>query len=135
MSLSFVRVGGIGLVAAREKVRQAERDSRESLAASEAATSRAGWSATWYLCEVPTELPGWVTDDVASVLEEVKEWRGTTATERWRLAEACARDAMWAARASGMPRRILDQVDPLPESTLRALERLRRASGWGHEHR
>ena len=76
-------------------------------------------------------LPGWVTDDVTSVLEEVKEWRGLSVAERWRLAQACARDAMWAARASGMASRILDYEDPLPESTLRALERLRAKSGWG----
>lgn len=76
-------------------------------------------------------LPGWVIADDASVLEEVKEWRGTTVAERWRLAQACARDAMWAARASGIASRILEQQDPLPESTLRALERLRAATGWG----
>jgi hypothetical protein len=81
------------------------------------------------------KLPGWVVDDVTSVLEEVEEWRGTTPAERWRLAQACARDAIWAARASGMAERILDQTDPLPESTLAALERLRRVAGWGREHR
>jgi hypothetical protein len=76
-------------------------------------------------------LPGWVVDDVTSVREEVKEWVGTTEAERWRLAKACARDAIWAIRASGMARRILDQVDPLPASTVRALERLRTRAGWG----
>lgn len=81
------------------------------------------------------ELPGWVVDDVASVLDEVKEWRNTTVAERWRLARLCARDAMWAARASGMATRVLGQTDPVPESTLLAMERLRRASGWGREHR
>jgi hypothetical protein len=70
-----------------------------------------------------------------SALEEVKEWRGTSVAERWRLAQACARDAMWAARASGIASRILDREDPLPESTVRALERLRAASGWGHGRR
>lgn len=75
------------------------------------------------------ELPGWVIDDTSSVLEEVKEWRGLTPRELWRLAEACSRDAMWAIRASGMAQRILDHVDPLPESTIRALERLRQRAG------
>jgi hypothetical protein len=37
---------------------------------------------------------------------------------------------MWAARASGMRERILNQVDPLPESTIAALDRLRREAGW-----
>jgi len=76
-------------------------------------------------------LPGWVIDDIASVREEVQEWVHTTEAERWHLAKACARDAIWAIRASGMARRILDQVDPLPESTVRALERLRSRAGWG----
>lgn len=71
-------------------------------------------------------LPAWVIDDVASVRAEVAEWAGLTSQERWRLARLCARDAMWAARASGNPTRILDSVDPLPESTVVALERLRR---------
>jgi hypothetical protein len=81
------------------------------------------------------KLPAWVVDDVTSVREEVKEWRGLTAAQRWRLARACAKDALWAARASGMVDRILDRVDPLPESSLRALERLRREAGWGSGRR
>jgi hypothetical protein len=77
-------------------------------------------------------LPGWVVDDTASVRQEVAEWRNTSPAERWRLARLCARDALWAARASGMRERILAQVDPLPESSVTALARLRRAEGWGH---
>ena len=76
-------------------------------------------------------LPRWVVDDAASVQAEVAEWRGLTAAERWRLAVVCARDAMWAVRASGHAQRILEHVDPLPDSTVRALARLRRAQGWG----
>jgi hypothetical protein len=70
-------------------------------------------------------LPGWVVDDVASVRAELAEWAGLSAQDLWRLERLCARDAMWAARASGNPGRALDYVDPLPESTVRALERLR----------
>ena len=77
------------------------------------------------------KLPGWVVDEVAAVKAEVAEWVGTTEAERWRLARLCARDAIWAARASGMRQRVLDQVDPLPTSTLRALARLRREARWG----
>lgn len=76
-------------------------------------------------------LPGWVITDEASVRAEVAEWRGLTIAERWRLATLCARDAMWAAHASGDPRRILDRVQPLPVSTVRALARLRARAGWG----
>lgn len=81
-----------------------------------------------------TKLPGWVVDDVASVRAEVAEWAGTSVAERWHLARVCSRDAMWAARAGGMRGRVLDQVDPLPESTLAALERLRREAGWAIDH-
>lgn len=77
------------------------------------------------------KLPGWVLDEGTSIREEVQEWQNLTPAERWRVARACARDAMWAARASGIRERILERVDPLPDSTLRALERLRRDAGWG----
>ncbi|HEX4476754.1 MAG TPA: hypothetical protein VGL84_06510 [Gaiellaceae bacterium] len=77
------------------------------------------------------KLPGWVVDDATSVRREVAEWRDLTVAERWRLAQLCSRDAMWAARASGDANRVLDYVEPLPESTVRALARLRRESGWG----
>ena len=79
-----------------------------------------------------TELPGWVVDDVASVRAEVAEWIGTSPAQRWQLARACGRDAMWAARASGMRERILEQIVPLPHSTVVALARLRREAGWPH---
>jgi len=76
-------------------------------------------------------LPGWVVDDVTSVRDEVAEWRAMTPAERWRLAILCSRDVMWAARASRDPERILDRIDPLPDSTVAALARLRRSAGWG----
>jgi hypothetical protein len=76
-------------------------------------------------------LPGWVVDDDDSVRAEVAEWAGTTVAERWRLAVLCARDAMWAVRAGRDPAAILDRIDPLPESAVLALARLRRAAGWG----
>lgn len=79
-----------------------------------------------------TKLPGWVVNDSTSVREEVAEWAGLSPAERWRLAVLCSRDALWAASASGHRERILAHVDPLPESTLVALDRLRRQSGWGH---
>jgi hypothetical protein len=81
---------------------------------------------------VPIPLPNWVVDDVASVRAEVAEWAGLTDAERLQLAKLCAQDVLWAARASGDPRRILDRVDPLPESTQRALARLRKSANWGN---
>jgi hypothetical protein len=38
---------------------------------------------------------------------------------------------MWAIRAGGAAQRVLAAVDPLPDSTVRALARLRRLAGWG----
>ena len=76
------------------------------------------------------ELPGWVVDDVTSVHEEVARWARMSAIERWRLARACSRDAIWAARVSGRRKQILETVDPLPDSTVKALERQRREAGW-----
>lgn len=76
------------------------------------------------------ELPGWVVDDATSVRNEVAEWRGLSAAELWRLAKLCTRDAMWAVRASGRADAILSYEDPLPESTITALARLRQKCGW-----
>ncbi len=70
-------------------------------------------------------LPGWVVDDATSVREEVAPYVGATAAELWLHTVDCAEDAMWAVRASGMAERVLSQEDPLPESTVRALARLR----------
>ncbi|HTM18910.1 MAG TPA: hypothetical protein VL172_00315 [Kofleriaceae bacterium] len=70
-------------------------------------------------------------DDDASIREEVSEWADLTPAELWRLAQLCSRDAIWAVRASPEPQRILDHVDPLPESTVTVLQRLRRAAGAG----
>jgi hypothetical protein len=74
------------------------------------------------------KLPGWVVDDATSVRREVQEWVGTTPAERWRLAVLCSRDAMWAIQASRDPQRLLDWEDPLPESSVAALSRLRAAA-------
>ena len=74
------------------------------------------------------KLPGWVTDDATSVREEVAPYVGATAAQLWRHTEDCARDAMWAVRASPFPERVLAYEDPLPESTVLALARLRRGA-------
>lgn len=60
-----------------------------------------------------------------SIRQDVAPYVGKSAAELWRDVEDCAHDAMWAARASGIADRVLAHQDPLPESTLRALERLR----------
>ena len=77
-----------------------------------------------------SKLPGWAIDDDASVREEVAEWKGLTPVELWRLAKLCSRDVVWALRLCDHPERVLERSEPVPESTLAALARLRRASGW-----
>jgi hypothetical protein len=72
------------------------------------------------------KLPGWVVDDTASIKAEVAPYANVAPDVLWKYTEACARDAMWAARASSMPERVLSFHDPLPESSRVALSRLRR---------
>ncbi len=73
------------------------------------------------------EVPGWATDDT-SMKEDAARWARMTPAELWREVEDCAKDAMWAVRASPFPERVLSYEDPLPESTLVALRRLRERS-------
>jgi len=86
-----------------------------------------------YAFSMLAQLPGWIVDDVASVRAEVAEWQGRSAQELWHLARVCSRDAMWAIRSSGNSTRVLEQEDPLPESTQHALKRLQREAGWGRD--
>lgn len=74
------------------------------------------------------ELPGWVTSDDESVRREVAEYRELTPADRARvLAVACRTAAkLLAARADAAE--VLAFGDPLPESTLAALARLRGSS-------
>lgn len=102
---------------------------------SEALRARAHpWLAAKHLEMLP-KLPGWIVADDASVREEVAEWKGLTPAELWRLARHCSRDAVWAARVSGNPQRMLDQIDPLPETAVIALARLRQIAGWNSDGR
>jgi hypothetical protein len=78
-----------------------------------------------------SKLPGWIIDDAESVREEVADWIDMTSAERWQLAKLCARDVVWAASASGRREQILAHQEPLPPSTIVALERLRRQARWG----
>lgn len=73
------------------------------------------------------KLPGWVTSDEESVRADVARYVGMPPDALWREVQDCARDAMWAVRASPFPERVLAYEEPLPESSLRALERLRAA--------
>jgi len=72
------------------------------------------------------KLPRFVQSDADSIRDEIAPYVGMTPAELWRVTEACARDAIWAARASGMLDTVLARRDPLPRSTIEALARLRR---------
>lgn len=67
-----------------------------------------------------------MTDDVRSVRAEVAPYVHASPAELFRHTADCARDAMWAIRASDVPDRALRATDPLPESTIVALRRLAR---------
>jgi hypothetical protein len=71
------------------------------------------------------KLPGWVVSDEQSVRADVARYVGMSPAALWREVEDCARDAMWAVRASSFPERVLAYEEPLPESSARALARLR----------
>jgi hypothetical protein len=75
------------------------------------------------------KLPGWAVDDEASVRAEVADWVDATPAQRWEATRRCARGAAAILRFHADPSRALEWVDPLPETTRRALERLRSARG------
>lgn len=71
------------------------------------------------------KLPGCVVSDEQSVRADVARYVGMSPSALWHEVEDCARDAMWAVRASPFPARVLAYEEPLPESSVRALARLR----------
>jgi len=73
-------------------------------------------------------LPGWVVDNDTSVRREVSPYIGMTMAERWEVTRRCCRSARSLLRFHGDPQRALDHCDRLPESSIRALERLRAAA-------
>lgn len=72
-----------------------------------------------------SKLPGWALSEEEGARAEAERWASMSAAELWREVEDCARDAMWAVRASPFPDRVLAYEEPLPESTIVALRRLR----------
>ncbi len=70
-------------------------------------------------------LPGWVIDDARSVREECAPYIAMTGQERMSVLAALLRDAERILAARADSERAREWVDPLPASTVRALERLR----------
>jgi hypothetical protein len=71
------------------------------------------------------QLPKWVVDNRTAVAREAAPYRNLPPEERWRLLAAACRAAarQLAARPDGA--RLRDYREPLPASTIAALERLR----------
>ncbi len=72
-----------------------------------------------------TGLPRWVTENAQSLRDEARDYVGLTPSERGTLLAAACRAGAKLLRARPDAARLLERVDPLPESSERALERLR----------
>jgi hypothetical protein len=70
-------------------------------------------------------LPPWVIDDASSVREECAPYVNMSPAERMRILAALLKDAERILASREDAARARAWVDPLPASTLRALERLR----------
>jgi hypothetical protein len=73
------------------------------------------------------QAPGWVVSNEASVWSETEQSRRQTPAQRWAdVVDACGQLALYW-QIPGYPERIKQAVDPVPDSTVRALRRLRDA--------
>lgn len=72
-----------------------------------------------------TKLPAWVTSNEESVWRETAQSRRMTPAERWRDVVAACDSLRIYWHLPGYPERIRNAQDPLPESTVQALARLR----------
>lgn len=70
-------------------------------------------------------LPKWVTDNAASVRDEARDYVALTPAQRAALLAIACRTGTKLLRARPDAARLLERVDPLPESSERALARLR----------
>jgi hypothetical protein len=73
------------------------------------------------------KLPGWVVDNRTAVAREAAPYRRLSPLERLRLTAIACRGSARQLAARPDRRRLLDHLDPLPASTVAALDRLRRA--------
>lgn len=82
------------------------------------------------------EVPKWVVDDAASIAEEAAPYVTMRAEERLQHLAAACRAAARLLELREDAQIALDYEDPLPESSLRALARLRaEARGPSHDAR
>jgi len=71
------------------------------------------------------ELPKWVVDNRTAVAQEAAPYRNLTTEERWRATAAACRAAAKQLALRPDRERLLAYRDPLPQSTIDALRRLR----------
>ncbi len=74
-------------------------------------------------------LPAWVVSNQESVRRESEPYRHLTMDQRFELVRSACADAMRLLAMRPDADQALDYQDPLPESTRRALDRLRRSGG------
>lgn len=74
-------------------------------------------------------LPGWATDDAASIEREAQPFRDMTPEQRAHLLARVCRAGARLLRSRADAAAVAALRDPLPESTVRALERLRAQGG------
>jgi hypothetical protein len=71
-------------------------------------------------------LPPWVTSDAESIAREAAPYRAMSPEERGALMAAACRAGIRLLRSRDDRDRVLAHRDPLPESSVRALERLQK---------
>ena len=71
------------------------------------------------------KLPGWAVDDETAIRREASRYRGLSVEERAQLTAMACRSAARQLRARPDREQLLAYRDPLPESSVRALARLR----------
>lgn len=73
-------------------------------------------------------MPAWASgDDAGSVREEAAPYKEMTPRQRLAILASACRAATRLLLSRDDHRRVLEHVDPLPESTIMALARLRRS--------
>jgi hypothetical protein len=70
-------------------------------------------------------LPGWVVDNETSIGSEVAPFVSASDADRIEATRRCCRGAMTMLRFHDDPTQALEWVDPLPETSVAALARLR----------
>jgi len=74
------------------------------------------------------KLPKWVVDNRTAVAREAEAYRRLTVEARWHATAAACRGAARQLRQRADRERLLEYRDPLPESSIVALRRLRAAA-------